>query len=117
MHDSGARYVTRLFWHYQDKSLWTPPFALAQHASMFFLDCGRGPFAVTAGHVYETYLECRQRRRVRSTQIANVDFDPVERLIACGKNRGLDIATFRITPEEIAATGKKIVRGIGGLSR
>src|SRR5216684_4321118 len=36
---------------------------------------------------------------------------PQERLIAWGKNPGLDIATFRVTPEEIAATGKKIVQG------
>jgi hypothetical protein len=35
-------------------------------------------------------------------------------LIAWGKNLGLDIATFRITPVEVAAVGKKIVRGIDG---
>jgi hypothetical protein len=41
MHDSGGEHVTWLFWHYQERGLWTPPFALAHHGSMFFLDCGR----------------------------------------------------------------------------
>jgi hypothetical protein len=36
------------------------------------------------------------------------------RLIAWGKNLNIDIATFHVTPEEIAATGKKIVRATDG---
>jgi hypothetical protein len=114
MHDSGGEHVTWLFWHYQDRGLWTPPFALAHHGSMFFLDCGRGPFAVTAGHVFNAYLEHVHKRHVRGTQVGGIDFDPQERLIASGKHLGIDIATFRITPEEIAATGKKIVRSTDG---
>ena len=31
-----------------------------------------------------------------------------------GKDLGLDIATFRITPEEIASSGKQIVHGVDG---
>src|SRR5262249_33648685 len=50
MHESGGEHVTWVIWHYRMKSLWTPPMALWQQGSMFFLDCGRGPFAVTAGH-------------------------------------------------------------------
>jgi hypothetical protein len=114
MHDSGGEHVTWLVWHYQEKKLWTPRFALWQQASMFFLDCGRGPFAVTAGHVYEQFLEDSHTRYIGGTQVANIGFDPAERLIAWGRNLGLDIATFRITSEEIAATGKRIVRGIDG---
>jgi hypothetical protein len=114
MHESGGKHVTWLFWHYQERDLWTPPLALSRQGSIFFLDCGRGPFAVTAGHVYDMYLEDFQRRHVRGAQIGNIDFDPLERLIASGKNLGLDIATFRVTPAEIAATGKKIIRGIDG---
>jgi hypothetical protein len=82
---------------------------------MFFLDCGRGAFAVTADHVYDGFLEDRDERRVRSCQIGNVAFDnPEGRLIARGKHLGIDIATFRVTPEEIAATGKRIVKGTDG---
>ena len=53
MHDSGAKHVTWLFWHYHERDLWTPLFALQHHGFMFFLDCGRGPFAVTAGHEHD----------------------------------------------------------------
>lgn len=81
---------------------------------MFFLDCGRGPFAVTADHVYEKYLEDSERTGTDNAQIANVgDFNLKERLIARGKNYGVDIATFQITPDEIAA-GKRAARGIDG---
>jgi hypothetical protein len=114
MHESGGEHVTWLLWNYQVKGLLTPPFALLQQGSMFFLDCGRGPFAVTAGHVYEQFLEDSQQRRIGGVQVANINFNPAERLIAWGKDLGLDIATFRITSAEIAAAGKKIVRGTDG---
>jgi hypothetical protein len=112
MQNSAAEHVTWLFWRYQSKVLETP--LLPRQGSLFFLDCGREPFAVTAGHVFEQFLEDRQLRRVRGYQIANVGFDPEERLIDWGKNLNIDIATFRVTPEEIAATGKKALRGTDG---
>jgi hypothetical protein len=112
MHDSASAYVTWLFWRYQSKVLETPPWP--RQGSVFFLDCGRGPFAVTAGHVFEQFVEDRQLRRVLGYQIANIGFDPEERLIAWGKKLNIDIATFRVTPEEIAATGKKVLRGTNG---
>jgi hypothetical protein len=116
LHDSAAERVTWLFWHYQDRNLSTPLYALSHNGSMFFLDCGRGAFAVTAAHVYESYLEHVHKRRVRGVQVGAVGFDPRERLIASGKRLGLniDIATFRVTPAEISATGKKIIRGTDG---
>jgi hypothetical protein len=116
MHDSGAERVTWLFWHYQARALWTPVGALSHNGSMFFLDCGRGPFAVTAAHVYEAYLEHVHESQIRGVQVGNVDFDPHERLIASGKRLGLniDIATFRVTKAEIEATGKKTIQGTDG---
>jgi hypothetical protein len=114
LHDSGGEHVTWLIWHYQTNSIWTPPMALWQQGSVFFLDCGRGPFAVTAGHVFEQFVEDRAKRRVRGCQIGNIAFNPEERLIARGRDLGLDIATFRVTHDEIAGTGKKIVRGTEG---
>src|ERR1700712_2849756 len=51
MHDAGAEHVNWLMWRYQSKVIETP--LLPRQGSMFFLDCGRGPFAVTAGHVFE----------------------------------------------------------------
>lgn len=113
-HDDGAAYVTWWLWRTHEKHLLTS--LKPAQGSMFFLDCGRGPFAVTAPHVYEEgYLKDLDERRVRTCQIGNVPFDnPEERLIASGKNLGIDIATFRVTPEEIAATGKRVVLGTSG---
>ncbi|MCK1455199.1 hypothetical protein IVB36_31080 [Bradyrhizobium sp. 35] len=111
-HDDGAAHVTWWLWRTQEKHALTS--LKPSQGSMFFLDCGRGPFAVTAAHVYEGFLEDRAERRVRGCQIGNVGFNPEERLIASGKNQGIDIATFRVTPEEIAATGKRIVQGTDG---
>jgi hypothetical protein len=112
MHNSGAEYVSWLFWRYQSRLIETP--LLPSQGSMFFLDCGRGPFAVTAGHVFDAFVEHCSKYRVRGCQIGNVEFNPQERLIASGKDLRIDIASFRVTREEIAATGKKIVQGIDG---
>lgn len=112
MLDSGAEHVTWLVWRYQSKLVPGP--LVARQGSVFFLDCGRGPFAVTAGHVFEQFVEDRRLKRVRSCQIGNIGFNPEERLIARGNNLGLDIATFQVTPEEITQTGKKVVKGVDG---
>lgn len=112
MHDSGAEHVSWLFWRYQSKVIRTPP--LPAQGSVFFLDCGRGPFAVTAGQVFGELIEHRHKYRVRGCQIGNVEVDPEERLIDWGKRQNIDIATFRVSAEEIAATGKKVVEGVDG---
>ena len=109
MNNSGSEYVALFVWRYQSKVIETP--FLPRQGSMFFLDCGRGPFAVTAGHVFEQFVEDHRLRRIRSCQVGNIGFRPEDRLIAWGKNLGLDIATFKVTPEEIAAMGKRIVQG------
>jgi hypothetical protein len=53
--------------------------------SMFFLDCGRGSFAVTAGHVFQQFQKDRAERRVCGYQIGNIGFDLEERLIDWGR--------------------------------
>jgi hypothetical protein len=113
-HDDGAAHVTWWLWRTQERNELTP--LKPSQGSMFFLDCGRGAFAVTADHAYDGFLEDLDDRRVRSCQIGNVAFDnPEDRLIARGKHLGIDIATFRVTPEEIAATGKRTVKGTDGV--
>ena len=74
-----------------------------------FADRERGPFAVTAGHVFEQFVDDRAGRRIRGCQIGNVGFNPEGRLIDWGRDPRIDIATFRITPEEIAEIGKSVV--------
>jgi hypothetical protein len=111
-HNDGAAHVLWWLWRRQARDASTP--LESRQGSMFFLDCGRGPFAVTAAHVFDAFLDDRQTHRVRSCQIGNVEFNPEERLIASGTSRGIDIATFRVTTDEIAATGKRVVRGSNG---
>ncbi|WP_441243346.1 hypothetical protein [Tardiphaga sp. 768_D3_N2_1] len=112
MHNSGGEHVAWLLWSTQEKAKPTP--LEYRQGSMFFLDCGRGPFAVTAGHVFEQFVKDRAERRVRGYQLGNIGFDLEERLIDWGNKRKIDLATFRITPDEIAAVGKQVVRGTDG---
>ncbi|HEX9587540.1 MAG TPA: hypothetical protein VGA15_07325 [Bradyrhizobium sp.] len=74
MLDSGSEYVAWFVWRYQSKVMRTP--LLPRQGSMFFLDCGRGPFAVTAGHVFERFIKDRAQYRVRGSQIGNIAFNP-----------------------------------------
>ena len=85
-HNDAAEHVLWWLWRRQEKDTPTP--LQPRQRSMFFLDCGRGPFAVTAAHVFEQFRANLQTHRVR---------------------------TFRVTSEEIAATGKRIVRGTDGV--
>jgi hypothetical protein len=112
-HNDAAAHVLWWLWRIQEKGAPTP--LEPKQGSIFFLDCSRGPFAVTAAHVFDGFLRDRQTHRVRSCQIGNVAFNPEERLIASGTQQGIDIATFRVTPEDIVATGKRIVRGTDGV--
>lgn len=75
-----------------------------RNGSIFFLDCGEGPFAVTANHVYEKYLLGKREDPEIMCQIGNVKFLPEDRLI--GRNSALDVSTFRVTQDEIRRDGK-----------
>jgi hypothetical protein len=66
---------------------------------MFFLNTGKALFAVTARHVFESYVEHARERNI-TCQIGGMKFDPVSRLISMGSE--IDIVTFRITPNELA---------------
>jgi hypothetical protein len=112
LHDDAGAHVAWLLWSVLEKDRPTP--LEYRQGSVFFLDCGRGPFAVTACHVFEQFARDRSERRVRGYQIGNLGFDLEDRLIDCGGDRRIDIATFRISLEEIAEIGKKVVQGTDG---
>lgn len=112
MLDSGCEHVLPLAWSTRRRVRLAPD--EWRQGSLFFLDCGRGPFAVTAGHVMSAFMEDRATRRVLSCQFGNLPFNPEERLIAWGRDINVDIATFRVTLEEIQATGKQVVPGTNG---
>jgi hypothetical protein len=83
------------------------------NGTTFFLDCGQGPFGVTAGHVYEGYEERANRAPCQiglpSSGKPGVTIDLRERLIA--HSQSPDIATYRISPEEIDRIGAHVVMG------
>lgn len=74
-----------------------------RNGSMFFIETGQGLFGVTARHVYEDYERCAAERPV-VCQIDNLLFNPVGRLVSKGVQ--CDIATFKITPEELKSLGR-----------
>jgi hypothetical protein len=82
------------------------------NGTTFFLDCGQGPFGVTAGHVYEAHkaradtsgVLC-QIGRPSSRGIGPVDLR--QRLIA--HSHSPDIATYKISAEEIDRIGARVV--------
>jgi hypothetical protein len=74
-----------------------------RNGSIFFIDTGVGLFGVTAKHVYQDYASAVAGKPSRC-QIDNILFDPTERLISMGTK--FDIATFRITPNELQTLAK-----------
>jgi hypothetical protein len=83
----------------------------SRNGSTFFLDAGEGVFGVTAAHVLVGRRDNLAEFNVIATQIGHdlqVDID--SRIIALDEK--IDIATFRITPEEIAKTGKTVLTGV-----
>ncbi len=112
MHDSAATHITWLFWRAEHCIIGAPP--TVHNASAFVLNCGRGPFVVTAAHVYRQFLADKKRSRRMGSQIGNVAFNLQERIIDCGTDRRVDIATFQIEASELATLGKQIVTGTDG---
>jgi hypothetical protein len=79
----------------------------------FFLDCGEGPFGVTAGHVYEGHKARADATGIlcqigRPSGSSTGFFDLRKRLIAHSESP--DIATYKVSPEEIARIGARIVK-------
>ena len=83
-----------------------------RNGTLFVVDAGMGPFAVSANHVYEGYVaakakhpgtRCRVLPKPDGRRRAPLAFDPEARLIA--RLHDPDIATFRITDREVARLG------------
>ena len=87
-----------------------------RNGTLFVVDAGMGPFAVSANHVYEGYVEakakypgtrCRVLPKPDGRGGAPLAFDPEARLI--DRIHDPDIATFRITIREVARLGIRTV--------
>jgi hypothetical protein len=100
--ETAASYIAPIFW---DRSNG----AVENNGTIFFLNCGEGPFAVTADHVFKKYLEEKEEHTNICCQVGNMRIDLEERLI--DHDDQVDIATFRITEEEVKQLGKTILTG------
>src|SRR5260221_4311043 len=88
----------------------------ARNGSAFFLDAGQGPFGITANHVLEGWQEHHVGLRASQPFVGAPDRRPLTldlnaRNCVIARHKGLDIATFQISMEEIAAIGRTILTG------
>ena len=74
---------------------------IVDNGSAFLLDCGAGPYLVTAGHVYEGFCKDRKAHPDTACLLGDMRFDPESRCIA--HDAVYDVATFRISPDEVQA--------------
>jgi hypothetical protein len=85
---------------------------IARNGTAFLLDAGEGVFGVTACHVIDGWIRDRKAGTGPLCIATNgnplvLDWD--NRVIAA--HAGIDIATFRITPQEVANLGKVVLTG------
>ena len=105
LHKAACAYCHPLFWAVRaENGHWK----IKGNGSAFFLDCGKGPFLVTAAHVYEDYVSDlgKENGKVFGS-LGSVPFRMEERLLACLGQKTLDIATFAVKKEEVTDSGEE----------
>jgi hypothetical protein len=105
--EEGLPYVTPIFWLGVDEEAG----AKLTNGSAFLVDCGQGVFAVTAAHVFMAYREAKRSTKEVVCQIGDMLFEPEAHLIDCDdREGGSDIATFRLSPDDLGKINKPILR-------
>jgi hypothetical protein len=111
MKETAARYAIPICWiSVRDRKPW-----LIDNGSAFMLDCGQGPFLVTANHVYQGFRSARGKYPDAVCVLGDVvRFDLEANHIA--SDSAYDVATFRIDGATIKqltgyANGKIILTG------
>jgi len=74
------------------------------NGTIFFVDAGVGPFAVTARHVLQGYREAVRAEPRTLCEIGGVDFDLLGNLIA--EDRKTDIVTLRMDDDTLTKIGR-----------
>jgi len=82
-----------------------------RNGTAFFLDAGEGPFGVTAHHVIAEYQEQRAAGAVVGLQLSDLQIDFEGRHSIIATHEALDIATFRVSREEIESINKTVLTG------
>jgi hypothetical protein len=104
LHQAAHQYVRPLWWLDPDRSRTDR----IRNGTTFFLECGHGAFGVTAGHVYDEFAahaERGARCRIGESPVCDLR----DRLISRGTTT--DIATYRVTTEEVCQFGGAILTG------
>jgi hypothetical protein len=95
MRDVAASYVIPICWITARNG---KPLIL-DNGTAFLLNCGAGPFLVTANHVYRGFRAAKEEHSDAVCVVGELRFDPVDRLISF--DAAYDVATFRVTQHEI----------------
>jgi hypothetical protein len=85
---------------------------VTDNGTAYFLDAGNGVFGVTACHVVHGWMRDRQKGAgplCLATKGGPIELDWSARVIA--SHSAIDIATFRISAEEVAALGVTVLTG------
>jgi hypothetical protein len=105
----ATSFAMPLYWIYREGDGFR-----ARNGTAFFLDTGHAVFGVTARHVISKMRQDSSDHLILATQLSTnpgviVDFNDVNRII--DEDAGIDIATFRIEPDQIKKSGKTVLRG------
>ena len=96
MRETAAQYSAPLSWVYAEDGRPVVP----SNGSAFLLDCGRGPFLVTAAHVLQGFRADKDSHPDAKAVVGETIIPLESRVIAT--DRAHDVATFSVTPSEIA---------------
>ena len=98
--ETAAKYVIPIFWLAASGG---KPMVI-DSGSAFMLDCGEGPFVVTAYHVYQGYRASHERYPDAISMLGDVRFDLDARHIA--SDQACEVATFRICADDVSRLAK-----------
>jgi hypothetical protein len=105
----AAHHIACFRWNRRTRLVGAP--TIVGNGSCFFLDFSGQLFLVTAAHVYDGYLDGKQKSGTKNIvcQIDNIPFDPEAKLHSY--NRDLDIATFGFSYDDLIKMGKQATSG------
>ena len=104
LHEAVHQYVHPLWWFDRGRG----GAGRIRNGTTFFVNCGGGLFGVTAGHVYDEFA-AQAEHGVRCRVGGGPTWDLRPRLISRGEET--DIATYRVTSEEVRQLGGIVLTG------
>jgi hypothetical protein len=104
---AACEYAIPIFWSILIDGSWV----VKNNGTAFLLNCGKGPFLVTAAHIYESYYERLSEGIKIWPQLGDIPFRMEERIIGYLGSETLDIVTLKISTEEIKFLNRSILKG------